>query len=539
MNNELYRKLTSITLMTIMFAGGMTIAIPGELPTAVAQTGTLSVSAEAAGVFGGPQVIEIVVDDPDRADDEDPTPDVEIDEQTVTMTQAVTGKWYAYVADNSSYVDSGLTADAESTGFLRDLPATGDNDWPTAPAIVQLYEFDDGDDVEITAGRSESVTLVYDDHSGIATIDVDRNDVPVSGMVHVTISDFMLNLDPTATDTWTLDGTTGNFSYAIGDADAAPNDTINFGNSDTGVFKIVEVDEENPVAVYADGAVRTEVTIEETRSNTGVFESDDGGVSEISINDEASSGDTLTIEYAADSQQVIVDDFDSTLELIADGTWDSSEPLTIRLTNENLDLNTLDDHDMALTDDDLAVLVMGDPITLDNVRSVTTDKVGDAVDVNPRTFVVTLSATTDSTPVNVVLTSGQLARLIDSTHSHYVHYIANPADEALAVGTITTDADLLGEDGEPIDATSTIEPDDNGFQQIAVNPEADGRFIVTFDTTDAVGDTLNTANEALQTALAGFVNDPDEEGEIADTIETATETLKETTDVSDLDPYRD
>ena len=66
MNNELYRKLTSITLMTIMFAGGMTIAIPGELPTAVAQTGTLSVSATAApdNSFGGPQVIEIVIDDP-------------------------------------------------------------------------------------------------------------------------------------------------------------------------------------------------------------------------------------------------------------------------------------------------------------------------------------------------------------------------------------------------------------------------------------------------------------------------------------------
>ena len=65
MNNDLYRKLTSITLMTIMFAGGMTIAIPGELPTAVAQTNTLSVSASAAGVFGGAQVIEIVIDDPD------------------------------------------------------------------------------------------------------------------------------------------------------------------------------------------------------------------------------------------------------------------------------------------------------------------------------------------------------------------------------------------------------------------------------------------------------------------------------------------
>ena len=38
------------------------------------------------------------------------------------------------------------------------------------------------------------------------------------------------------------------------------------------------------------------------------------------------------------------------------------------------------------------------------------------MDVNPRTFVVTLNATTDSTPVDVVLTPGQLARLIDSAH---------------------------------------------------------------------------------------------------------------------------
>ena len=83
MKNDLYRKLTSITLMTIMFAGGMTIAIPGELPTAVAQTNTLSVSASAAGVFGGAQVIEIVIDDPDLdeigANASETEPDVEVD----------------------------------------------------------------------------------------------------------------------------------------------------------------------------------------------------------------------------------------------------------------------------------------------------------------------------------------------------------------------------------------------------------------------------------------------------------------------------
>ena len=105
MKNDLYRKLTSITLMTIMFAGGMTIAIPGETPVAVAQTGMLSVSATAApgNSFGGPQIIEIVVDDPTRSETGTniSQPDVTIDDNTVDMTQADTGKWYAYVASTS------------------------------------------------------------------------------------------------------------------------------------------------------------------------------------------------------------------------------------------------------------------------------------------------------------------------------------------------------------------------------------------------------------------------------------------------------
>ena len=88
--------------MTIMFAGGMTIAIPGETPVAIAQTGMLSVSATAApgNSFGGPQVIEIVVDDPSKSELNAETGrlDVTIDGEDVKMAQATTGKWYAYVA---------------------------------------------------------------------------------------------------------------------------------------------------------------------------------------------------------------------------------------------------------------------------------------------------------------------------------------------------------------------------------------------------------------------------------------------------------
>ena len=58
---------------------------------------------------------------------------------------------------------------------------------------IRVFGFDG--DVEITANRGdESITLDYDDHSDIATISVDRNDVPEGGQVHITISDFQLNL---------------------------------------------------------------------------------------------------------------------------------------------------------------------------------------------------------------------------------------------------------------------------------------------------------------------------------------------------------
>ena len=64
MNNEIGRKLTSLTLMTIMLAGGMTIAAPSMMVPEVAAAGALFVSAENAmfgNTFGGAQVVEVVV----------------------------------------------------------------------------------------------------------------------------------------------------------------------------------------------------------------------------------------------------------------------------------------------------------------------------------------------------------------------------------------------------------------------------------------------------------------------------------------------
>ena len=65
MKNEIGRKITSLTIMAIMFAGGMAIGVPSFMPSATASfaltDGELSVSSE---FIQGAAILEIVVNDP-------------------------------------------------------------------------------------------------------------------------------------------------------------------------------------------------------------------------------------------------------------------------------------------------------------------------------------------------------------------------------------------------------------------------------------------------------------------------------------------
>ena len=117
------------------------------------------------------------------------------------------------------------------------------------------------------------------------------------------------------------------------------------------------------------------VTLTETGANTGVFESqNDNDSSNIVVTGDVN--DDFTIAYADDDVQVFIEDFDSTLELIADGTWDSGETATVRLTDENLNLNTLIDDDLTKDSANLPVMRFGTPMTLRtlmlNLRYLTT-----------------------------------------------------------------------------------------------------------------------------------------------------------------------
>ena len=218
--------------------------------------------------------------------------------------------------------------------------------------------------------------------------------MPVGGQVHVTVSDFRLNLDPTGADEWVVytDGSTAayndNGANAITDGENWVGVFGGLGGKLTvtagdGVVDITDAPTTPPVGT---------ITLTETGANTGVFTSEnaDGGSNIVATGDE---NDSFTIKYADDSVQVLIGDFVSTLEMIADDTWDSGESLTVRLTSENLNTSTLDDASIGIADE-FPVLILGEPITLKDLDFAGTDGdgvPGGTITVNSNTRVGTLA----------------------------------------------------------------------------------------------------------------------------------------------------
>ena len=125
MNNEIGRKITSLTLMTIMVAGGMSFAIPGMEP-AFAANANLFVSAENSqfdNYMSGPQVIEVVVIDSDIDDTDEAKgePDVTVNGKILRMVQAVDGNWYGYFADRTQASIADFTANRGAIGHGLDF----------------------------------------------------------------------------------------------------------------------------------------------------------------------------------------------------------------------------------------------------------------------------------------------------------------------------------------------------------------------------------------------------------------------------------
>ena len=289
MKNEIGRKITSLTLMTIMVAGGLTFAIPGVMPAAYAIQPNLYVSAENSqfdSYMSGPQVIEVVVTDSDinETDESKGEPDVTVNGKDLRMVQATDGNWYGYfaseahavIADRDNGVAAGLnfgtictgeqvenvialtsgsisfsetdgvaiprncdgTANTEPVNVLREYKTInnagsiptgqiGINDgfWP----FIQLYTLTVSGNVVVQynkGGAPQSITLGFDTVEGYASMALDRASYPQSSQVHATITDLWLNIDPTDEDSWTFaTGDTPGTFYQVFDENGASGGT--------------------------------------------------------------------------------------------------------------------------------------------------------------------------------------------------------------------------------------------------------------------------------------------------------------------------
>ena len=237
MKNEIGRKITSLTLMTIMLAGGMTIAFPGFTPDAYAVNANLIVSAEnTGGDVDGAQVIEIVIIDEDIS----ASPDITVNGDAVSMTAAGDGNWYAYIADDSQ-VQTVHALAGISFGVRDETPTNpdatasyaGDADNPqnvvkaaksltngNSWIFIQTYIFPGTIEIEYNkAGGTQTSTLTFDDADSPG-LSLDRSTYPAGAQVHVTIEDNRLNIDPTSDDIWAWNTADQTMYYMV---DAANN----------------------------------------------------------------------------------------------------------------------------------------------------------------------------------------------------------------------------------------------------------------------------------------------------------------------------
>jgi hypothetical protein len=429
--------------MTVMIAGGLTFAIPGMEPAYAA--GELSVSAEAVGNFAGIQVIEIVVDDPDRSetDTAQGVPNVEINGLDILMNQGNDGSWYGYIANNLAIQDIGVstvetvfydsTEDTTPIGgdavtifngtttFLKGFKPLSGNvanhpgvttaEWP----IIQTYDISDNSEVTITYGTgstAETVVLTYD-YDDSKDITLDRNRYPSNAGIILSLDDSLLNLSPIADDYWGFNGTKVYYFQDDNLAVSASNEvtwldigfeegplTFNPGN---GIFSIQNTTIHN--VIHEDNIGGDFVILSESDTNDNIFVNYDSNDKPNLITSTSQSlTGAGTIEYNA-NHSIILDTFNAIINLVSGvDEWYSGVEIDLELTDEDANLNTRIDEDLEILNGEVPYIRIGSPLHLDS-NGVTYNATGVFTSVpangtDSKTFDLTINATTTAITVN-------------------------------------------------------------------------------------------------------------------------------------------
>ena len=232
-------------------------------------------------------------------------------------------------------------------------------------------------------GGTEVVELYWDTTEDYAGIEIDRYDDslgyaagPVGAEVHLTITDPMLNIDPTTEEQWNfLSQTAGSetASYSSGSYDAVTAAEIAF--DDNGVLKITMDTNSVGTNVLANDATLDDPTADgtlvflETAPNSAVFvNTDDNDDANLDVNSNARLETTATIDYndTPISYRAIASTGSITMHGEDAGEeWNSGEPIGITLVDPDRNLNSASDEDLTVaTTDRVPTITIGSPITV-------------------------------------------------------------------------------------------------------------------------------------------------------------------------------
>ncbi len=466
--------------MAIMVAGGLTFAIPGTDPV-FAEVSTsnphLYVSAEGQdpdNMFAEGNIIEVIIRDDTIGDTDEgeAEPEVTVNGADLRMLQTANGYWTAYFAEvdalagisgdgtgldygvycteaqasavttlelsdgNGIYLPPGSDCSDSTVGtgihpLIREprdltdykddgttigqLGLSDENLWP----FIQVFDFTSLSDVDITynrGGSQETVTLTFDDPSESHTLD--RQKYPQRAHVHIALTDYALNIDPTDEDTWVFDTQNGAAYYNLFDEDGnlvnALNGEINGVGSEAGIDETVSITRGAQGNVVIDCQVTGDFGIQNENDasqdylvsdedsngacvpNAGlgagadaVFTADafaigfveDGSNNNVFINwaedqrsnvvvrDDAPRGNSFEVDYSSPgAKSGVVGHFFAELSLdVPDDTWNSGERIPITLTDGDANVNPLAEDDLTVANP-YSLLVpsirIGSPVTL-------------------------------------------------------------------------------------------------------------------------------------------------------------------------------
>lgn len=507
MNNEIQRKLTSITLMTIMLAGGMAIAAPGMEPAHAANP-NLFVSAEAVGNFAGIQVIEIVVNDDDRSStiESEGIPNVEINGDDVRMVQGTDGVWYAYVANqiaienfetivgaNSINTIYGNSTDAVNISTLvpnSDAEAIvygvedfldgfkvfntvinnegiDERSWP----FIQTYDITENTIVTITYGtggsaQKTSITYDYDDSKDIS---LDRTRYPASSDIMFSLDDSLLNLSPIANDYWGFNGTG---AYYFQDHDKSLTSAMNvnwdaigfeegpltFNVGSSNIFSIVNAEVHDDIHA-GNGNM---IIVGESADDDNIFVNyGTNDLSNIKTNSDDSVTGSGSLSYNG-SHSIILDTFDAIISLaIGVDEWLSGVELELTLTDEDRNLNSRIDESMSILTGEVPYVKIGSPIHLDSVTH-------NATNLDAGTSSKVFKMTTDgvSTIVGINGTWPYPDNVNDAHVFSYVNFDFTELGNSNAQGTVYMGSQdgLISNLPLPSGVTLTTDPVTNTFE---------------------------------------------------------------------------